>query len=274
MKVAMLTGGGDCPGLNAVLRAVVRKGERVYDDELVGLRYGWRGAIDRLHTTSESHSRVIVCEVMGRHAGHIATWAGIAGGAAMILIPEEEFDIEEVCQSLRRRHERGSFSSIVVVAEGAMPAAGTLTTTGDTTDEFGNVALGGIGTWLADEIEERTGYDTRVTILGHIQRGAHRPPTTGSCPPGSASRRSPRSTTAISARWWLCGPMRSCGSRSPTARASRSWWTRTSTTRWPRSSSAERPSTPMEHLTAETAERDQRRIAAGLARRGLAEERG
>jgi 6-phosphofructokinase 1 len=277
MKVAMLTGGGDCPGLNAVIRAVVRKGERVYDDELLGFREGWAGAmagevmpldvevmrgllprggtvlgtsrtnpfndddgadrvlatadrlgldaliaiggedtlgvasrlwaehrfpvvgvpktidndlsatevtfgfntavqiatdaIDRLHTTAESHDRVIVCEVMGRHAGHIATWAGIAGGATMVLIPEEEFDMEEVCESLRRRHERGRYASIVVVAEGASPRAGSLTTQDGELDEFGHVKLGGVGAWLAAEIEERTGYETRVTILGHIQRG-------------------------------------------------------------------------------------------------------
>ncbi|MEL7156595.1 MAG: 6-phosphofructokinase [Actinomycetota bacterium] len=277
MKIAMLTGGGDCPGLNAVIRAVVRKGERHHGDTLIGFRDGWRGAmngdtmpldvetmrgtlprggtvlgtsrtnpfsteggaeqvlatveregvdalvaiggedtlgvaarlwsehsmpvvgvpktidndlsatettfgfdtavqiatdaIDRLHTTAESHDRVIVCEVMGRHAGHIATWAGIAGGATMVLIPEEEFDLDDVCESLRRRHEKGRFASIVVIAEGAMPKAGSLSTKDSELDEFGHVKLGGIGTWLAGEIEERTGFETRVTILGHIQRG-------------------------------------------------------------------------------------------------------
>jgi 6-phosphofructokinase 1 len=278
MKVAMLTGGGDCPGLNAVLRAVVRKGERHYGDTLLGFRDGWRGAmqgdsmaldvhalrgtlprggtilgssrtnpfkedggpeqvlatlaehevdalvaiggedtlgvanrlhaehgvnvvgvpktidndlsatevtfgfntavqiatdaIDRLHTTAESHDRVMVCEVMGRHAGHIATWAGIAGGATMVLIPEEPFDIEEVCAAIRHRHEnRERYASIVVVAEGASPKEGTLELASGEVDAFGHVRLGGIGQVLADEIEKRTGYEARVTILGHVQRG-------------------------------------------------------------------------------------------------------
>jgi 6-phosphofructokinase 1 len=278
MKVAMLTGGGDCPGLNAVLRAVVRKGERHYGDTLLGFRDGWRGAmhgdsmpldvhalrgtlprggtilgssrtnpfkedggpeqvlatlaehgvdalvaiggedtlgvanrlhaehgvkvvgvpktidndlsatevtfgfntavqiatdaIDRLHTTAESHDRVMVCEVMGRHAGHIATWAGIAGGATMVLIPEEPFDIEEVCAAIRHRHEnRERYASIVVVAEGASPKEGTLELVSGDVDAFGHVRLGGIGQVLAEEIEKRTGYEARVTILGHVQRG-------------------------------------------------------------------------------------------------------
>jgi 6-phosphofructokinase 1 len=277
MRIGMLTGGGDCPGLNAVLRAVVRKGEGVHADEILGFRDGWRGviegttepmsierlrgylprggtllgssrtnpyksergvervletierlsldalipiggedtlgvahklfdehgvpvvgvpktidndlsatevtfgfntavqiatdAIDRLHTTAESHDRVMVVEVMGRHAGHIATWAGIAGGATYILIPEEEFDIEEVCTSITRRHSRGRYASIVVVAEGATPKAGTLSLGSQEVDEFGHVRLGGIANILADEIRERTGFDTRVTILGHVQRG-------------------------------------------------------------------------------------------------------
>jgi 6-phosphofructokinase 1 len=272
----MLTGGGDCPGLNAVMRAVVRKGERHYGDELVGFLDGWRGvidgtirpldveamrgtlprggtvlgssrtnpfkvdggveacqtslerlgidaliaiggedtlgvanklhqlgvavvgvpktidndlsgteltfgfdtavqiavdAIDRLHTTAESHHRVMVVEVMGRHAGHIATWAGIAGGAAMILIPEEPFDIDAVCDALQRRHEKGNYASIVVVAEGAVPAEGTMELQSGEIDAFGHVRLGGIGNRLADAIEERTGFETRQTILGHVQRG-------------------------------------------------------------------------------------------------------
>jgi 6-phosphofructokinase 1 len=278
VKVAMLTGGGDCPGLNAVLRAVVRKGERHYGDTLLGFRDGWRGAmegdtmpldvhalrgtlprggtilgssrtnpfkvdggaeqvvatlaelevdalvaiggedtlgvanrlhdehdlavvgvpktidndlsatevtfgfntavqiatdaIDRLHTTAESHDRVMVCEVMGRHAGHIATWAGIAGGATMVLIPEEPFDIEEVCAAIRHRHEnRERYASIVVVAEGATPKEGTLELVSGEVDAFGHARLGGIGQVLADEIEKRTGYESRVTILGHVQRG-------------------------------------------------------------------------------------------------------
>jgi 6-phosphofructokinase 1 len=277
MRVAMLTGGGDCPGLNAVLRAIVRKGEHFHSDELIGFTDGWRGviegttqpmsverlrgtlprggtilgssrtnpfnsdsgvekvlatlakqsidaliaiggedtlgvasrlfdehdvkvvgvpktidndlsateltfgfntavqiatdAIDRLHTTAESHDRVMVVEVMGRHAGHIATWAGLAGGATYILIPEEEFDIEEVCTSITRRHSRGRYASIVVVAEGATPKAGTLALESGEVDEFGHVRLGGIANVLADEIRQRTGFDTRVTILGHVQRG-------------------------------------------------------------------------------------------------------
>jgi len=276
MKVAMLTGGGDCPGLNAVMRAVVRKGVTVHGDEIIGFRDGWRGAmegdwepldvarmrgtlprggtilgssrtnpyktddgparvratlaelgvdaliaiggedtlgvanrladegvsvvgvpktidndlsatevtfgfhtavqiateaIDRLHTTAESHDRVMVVEVMGRHAGHIAVWAGIAGGATMILIPEEQFDIAEVCDAIRHRHEGGRYASIVVVSEGATPRAGTLTVTSGEVDEFGHVRLGGIANVIASEIRERTGYDARVTILGHVQRG-------------------------------------------------------------------------------------------------------
>ncbi len=277
MRVAILTGGGDCPGLNAVIRAVVRKGERHYGDELVGFVDGWKGvidgrsvpldvaamrgtlpkggtvlgtsrtnpfkvegavervlasladggidalvavggedtlgvahrlhaehgvalvgvpktidndlsatevtfgfntavqiatdAIDRLHTTAESHDRVMVVEVMGRHAGHIATYAGIAGGAAAILVPEEEFDIDEVCAALTRRHEKGRYASIVVVAEGAQPKEGSLALKDAEVDQFGHVKLGGIANVLAEEIEARTGFETRVTILGHVQRG-------------------------------------------------------------------------------------------------------
>ena len=276
MRVGLLTGGGDCPGLNAVIRAVVRKGEMQFGDELVGFRDGWRGvidghtmelgveqcrgilprggtilgtsrtnpykvdggvdkvhhtlesqqidalvaiggedtlgvanklfgegvsvvgvpktidndlsatevtfgfhtavqiatdAIDRLHTTAESHDRVIVCEVMGRHAGWIATYAGIAGGAAEVLVPEEPFDIDEVCTNLKRRHEKGRYASIVVVAEGATPQEGSMTLASGEVDQFGHVRLGGIANVLAEEIEKRTGFETRVTILGHIQRG-------------------------------------------------------------------------------------------------------
>jgi 6-phosphofructokinase 1 len=128
-------------------------------------------AIDRLHTTAESHDRVIVCEVMGRHAGWIATYAGIAGGAAEILVPEHPFDIDSVCESLKRRHKKGRFASIVVIAEGAKPEEGTLSVTSTSVDEFGHERLGGIGNLLAHEIERRTGFESRVTILGHIQRG-------------------------------------------------------------------------------------------------------
>jgi len=128
-------------------------------------------AIDRLHTTAESHNRVMVVEVMGRHAGHIATWAGIAGGATVVLIPERPFDIDEVCEVIRRRHERGRYASIVVVAEGAVPVEGTMAVQSDEVDEFGHVRLGGIGDRLARAIEERTGYETRAIVLGHVQRG-------------------------------------------------------------------------------------------------------
>ena len=277
MRVAMLTGGGDCPGLNAVMRAVARKGERVYGDELIGFLDGWRGvlegrtvplgveqlrgtlprggtvlgssrtnpykvdggpeqvratlaehgvdalvaiggedtlgvahrlagegvhvvgvpktidndlsateltfgfdtavqicvdAIDRLHTTAESHDRVMVVEVMGRHAGHIAAWAGIAGGATITLIPEQPFDVEAVCEAIRHRHTEGKrLASIVVIAEGATPKEGTMELQSGELDAFGHVRLGGIGTRLAEQIEARTGYETRVTTLGHVQRG-------------------------------------------------------------------------------------------------------
>ncbi len=277
MRVGVLTGGGDCPGLNAVIRAIVRKAERHYGDTVAGFLDGWRGvlegefieldvermrgtlprggtvlgtsrfsprmyedgmervrstlentgtealiviggegtlsagvgvgeagaanvvgvpktidndiglteltfgfdtavevataAIDRLHTTAESHDRVMVVEVMGRHVGHIATWAGIAGGATLTLVPEEPFDINAVAESIVRRHERGRWASIVVVAEGARPKEGTLELPEPEVDQYGHVRLGGIGQVVATEIEARTGFDTRVTVLGHIQRG-------------------------------------------------------------------------------------------------------
>jgi phosphofructokinase-like protein len=277
-RVGLLTGGGDCPGLNAVIRAVIRRGVADGEHSFVGFRHGWAGlleddaleltlesiagilprggtilgtsrtnpfaegrdgvaaigatvrahaldalipiggedtlgvalrlhergipvvgvpktidndlagtdytfgfqtavqivteALDRLHTTAESHDRVIVVEVMGRHTGWIATHAGIAGGADAILVPERPFDIDEVCMHLRRRHERGRNFSIVVVAEGATPREGTLRTIDSAgTDAFGHARLGGIGVTLEQEIESRTGYETRVTILGHVQRG-------------------------------------------------------------------------------------------------------
>ena len=278
MRIGVLTGGGDCPGLNATIRAVVRGGVARGDHTFVGFRNGWAGvladeameltlasttgilprggtilgtsrtnpyadgvdgtaavratleqrgvdaliaiggedtlgvalrlhvdgvavvgvpktidndlggtdvtfgfqtavqivtdAIDRLHTTAESHNRVMVVEVMGRHAGWIAVHAGIAGGADAILVPERSFDIEQVCGHLRRRHERGRSFSIVVVAEGATPLQGTLQTAGaGGTDAFGHARLGGIGVTLEREIEQRTGFQTRATILGHVQRG-------------------------------------------------------------------------------------------------------
>lgn len=275
--MGVLTGGGDCPGLNAVIRAVVRKAERVFGDEVVGFLDAWDGvmerrtialtvetmrgtlprggtilgtrrgspfdlpdgvervmttcstmgldgliviggngslsvaaqlhrehglrvvgvpktidndiegtditfgfntavqiasdAIDRLHTTAESHDRVMVVEVMGRHTGWIATEAGIAGGAAVVLIPEIPFDIEQVCERIVRRHERGRFASIVVVAEGALPVPGTLDIGTREIDQFGHIRLGGIGSIVADAIRHRTGFDTRPVLLGHVQRG-------------------------------------------------------------------------------------------------------
>lgn len=275
MKIGILTGGGDCPGLNAVIRAIVRKGIFHYSDEFVGFLEGWRGvlenmtkpldleavagilprggtilrssrtnptkrergldqcienlhsngvealiaiggddtqsvseklfergvklvgvpktidndlsgtdfcfgfdtavtiateAIDRVHTTAEAHNRVIVVEVMGRDSGWIATYSGIAGGADVILIPERPFNVEEVAESLRRRHNRGRYFSVVVVAEGAKLADGQESENGKR-DEFGHVRLGGIGNLLAHEIEQRTGFETRAVVLGHIQRG-------------------------------------------------------------------------------------------------------
>jgi ATP-dependent phosphofructokinase / diphosphate-dependent phosphofructokinase len=278
MRVGLLTGGGDCPGLNAAIRAVVRRGLLDEEHSFCGFRNGWAGvlaedtveltllstagilprggtilgtsrtnplaqgtgglerirktfqrqrldglvaiggedtlgvalslaqagmpvvgipktvdndlagtdftfgfhtavqiatdAIDRLHTTAESHNRVIVVEVMGRHAGWIATYAGIAGGADAILVPERPFDTEEVCDRLRRRHGRARTFSIVVVAEGAMPReSASLELVSEKLDAFGHVRLGGIGVALEREIEARTGFETRTTILGHVQRG-------------------------------------------------------------------------------------------------------
>jgi 6-phosphofructokinase 1 len=276
VRIGMLTGGGDCPGLNAVIRAVVRGGIDSFGDEIVGFRDGWRGvldgscvaldieatrgilprggtilgssrtnpykrddglalvretleqlrvdaliaiggedtlgvanrlhqdgvniigvpktidndlgatdvtfgfdtalqiateAIDRLHTTAESHNRILVVEVMGRSAGWIALHAGIAGGADVILIPEIAFDIDEVCRRIERRHSRGRYFSIVVAAEGATPKAGTMEVLTGDVDEFGHPRLGGIGARLEQEIEKRTGYETRATVLGHVQRG-------------------------------------------------------------------------------------------------------
>jgi phosphofructokinase-like protein len=277
MRIGVLTGGGDCPGLNAVIRAIVRRGIDGHGHAIIGFRDGWRGplenayeeltiestrgilprggtilrssrtnpfkhddgparvrehmdtlnlngliaiggedtlgaaarlqgehglpvigvpktidndlggtdmtfgfdtavqiatdAIDRLHTTAESHNRVMIVEVMGRHAGWIALYSGLAGGADVILIPERPFDIEEVCRLIRRRHSRGRFFSIVVVAEGALPQEGSMETVAADEDEFGHVRLGGIGQRLEHEIESRTGYESRATVLGHIQRG-------------------------------------------------------------------------------------------------------
>jgi 6-phosphofructokinase 1 len=128
-------------------------------------------AIDRLHTTAESHDRVMVVEVMGRHAGWIALHSGMAGGADIILVPEMPFDIGEVCRRIEHRHRGGATFSIVVVAEGATPAEGTMTLQSGETDEFGHVHLGGVANAVTEEIKARTGYDARVTILGHVLRG-------------------------------------------------------------------------------------------------------
>jgi 6-phosphofructokinase 1 len=128
-------------------------------------------AIDRLHTTAESHHRNLVVEVMGRSAGWIALHSGLAGGADVILIPELPFDIDEVCRLINRRHARGRYFAIVVVAEGATPKEGTMTVATGQVDEFGHPRLGGIGQQLEREIESRTGFETRTTVLGHVQRG-------------------------------------------------------------------------------------------------------
>jgi ATP-dependent phosphofructokinase / diphosphate-dependent phosphofructokinase len=275
MRIGILTGGGDCPGLNAVIRAVVRKGIGDHDDEIVGFRDGWRGvlekdtmamdlravrgilprggtilgtsrtnpyaieggaermvdnlqelgvealvpiggedtlgvatklaetgmrvvgvpktidndldstdytfgfdtavgvameAIDRLHTTGDSHHRTLVVEVMGRHAGWIALHAGMAGGANVILIPEKPFDVEGVVAHCLHRFESG-YSPIIVVSEGAQPKDGDLFLSTGERDAFGHVRLGGIGAALASVIEERTGREARAVVLGHIQRG-------------------------------------------------------------------------------------------------------
>lgn len=275
MRIGVLTGGGDCPGLNAVIRAVVRKGVEVYEHEFVGFRDGWRGplegvtmelgvpqvrgilprggtilgssrtnpikvdggverieanlrelgidaliaiggedtlgvatqlaehginvvgvpktidndlgatdytfgfdtavqiavdAIDRLHTTAESHHRALIVEVMGRHAGWIALHSGLAGGANVILIPERPFDIDLVCEYVTARFKR-HYAPIIVVAEGAEPAKGTLALQAGELDAFGHVRLGGIGAVLEREIEARTGFESRQTVLGHVQRG-------------------------------------------------------------------------------------------------------
>ncbi len=275
MRIGVLTGGGDCPGLNAVIRAVVRKGTEVYGHEFVGFRDGWRGplegvtmtldvpavrgilprggtilgssrtnplkvdggidtisanlrdlgvdaliaiggedtlgvatalaaaglpvvgvpktidndlnatdytfgfdtavqiavdAIDRLHTTAESHHRALIVEVMGRHAGWIALHSGLAGGANVILIPERRFDIDRVCSYVQARFER-HYAPILVVAEGAQPIEGTMELQTGDVDAFGHVRLGGIGQVLEREIEARTGFESRQTVLGHVQRG-------------------------------------------------------------------------------------------------------
>jgi 6-phosphofructokinase 1 len=275
MRIGVLTGGGDCPGLNAVIRAVVRKGVSEYGHDFLGFRDGWRGplrgetvplgiqqvrgilprggtilgtsrtnpykveggvekvemslralgldaliaiggedtlgvarrlhddgvqvigvpktidndlaatdytfgfdtavniameAIDRLHTTAESHHRALVVEVMGRHAGWIALHAGMAGGANVILLPEQPFDLDAVCEWVERRFET-HYSPILVVAEGATPKEGSMSLAAGEVDAFGHVRLGGIGQQLAEEVERRTGKESRAVVLGHVQRG-------------------------------------------------------------------------------------------------------
>src|SRR5947209_15072074 len=194
MRLGVLTGGGDCPGLNAVggedtLGAAKRLTEdglhvlgvpKTIDNDLgaTDVTFGFdtalqvaTEAIDRLHTTAESHHRILVVEVMGRHAGWIALHCGLAGGADVILIPEIPFDIGEVCALVERRHARGRKFSIVVAAEGAVPKEGTMSVSEGELDEFGHPRLGGIGHTLEREIESRTGFETRATVLGHVQRG-------------------------------------------------------------------------------------------------------
>jgi 6-phosphofructokinase 1 len=127
-------------------------------------------AIDRLHTTAESHHRILICEVMGRHAGWIALHSGMAGGTNVILIPEVEFDLDEVVGWVESRF-KASYAPIIVVAEGAMPLGGKMVTKDQTLDSFGHVKLSGIGEWLAEQVEDRTGHEARTTVLGHIQRG-------------------------------------------------------------------------------------------------------
>ena len=195
-------------------------------------------AIDRLHTTAESHNRVIVVEVMGRTAGWIACYSGIAGGADVILVPERPFDIEEVCERVRHRHESGHSFSIVVVAEGAMPKDGEVKSEfGGGTDAFGHVRLGGIAVHLEREIEERTGFESRMTILGHVQRGgtpARLRPRARHALRGRGDRR--RRRRATSARWSRCAARRSSSCRSTRRSPSRSCSTR-GCTRLPRCSS-------------------------------------
>ena len=197
-------------------------------------------AIDRLHTTAESHDRVMVVEVMGRHSGWIAAYAGIAGGASVVLIPEIPFDIEKVCVHLARRHEKGRYASIVVVAEGAEPIPGTIEVGERVYDKFGHVRLGGIADVIAREVGERTGFETRVVMLGHVQRGRH---ADGVRPgPVDAVRRRrhrPRPRAGVGADGRPAAAPRSSPARSPTPSGAPSRSTCRSTTASPRSSSRE-----------------------------------
>jgi 6-phosphofructokinase 1 len=208
MRIGVLTGGGDCPGLNAVIRAVVRKGVQTYGHEFVGFRDGWKGPLEGITRplgvpevrgilprggTILGSSRTnpfkidggvekiknnlvdlgidaLVVEVMGRHAGWIALHSGLAGGANVILLPERRFDIDQVCAYVQKRFEI-QYAPIVVVSEGAIPSDGEMSLVSGELDSFGHVRLGGIGQWLAGEIEKRTGKEARAVVLGHIQRG-------------------------------------------------------------------------------------------------------
>lgn len=176
--------GGDgtlaCANHAAELGASVVGVPKTIDNDVAGTEqtFGFNTAvqiatdlIDRLHTTAESHDRVMVVEVMGRHVGHVATHAGIAGGAALTLVPEHPFDISEVCRRLQRRHDKGRYASIVVVAEGAQPVPGTLDVPDGAVDQWGHKILGGMGALVGAAISERTGFESRVTVLGHVQRG-------------------------------------------------------------------------------------------------------
>jgi 6-phosphofructokinase 1 len=153
---------------------------KTIDNDLVGTDYTFgfntavtiaAEALDKLHSTAEAHNRVIILEVMGRYTGHIALEAGLAGGADVILIPEKPFDIEEVCEYIRRRQKRGRNFSLIVVAEGAKPKGGKEIVYSESIDEFGHISLGGVGYYLGKEIEKSTGIETRVVVLGHLQRG-------------------------------------------------------------------------------------------------------
>jgi 6-phosphofructokinase len=154
-------------------------------------------AIDRLHGRVARPG--FVCELRGRHAGWIAMYAGMAGGAAELLIPEQPFD--EVAARIKKRHGKGRYASIVVVAEGAIPKEGTISIASGEVDAYGHIQLGGIGQVVADALEERTGYDARVTILGHVSEGERRPRTTACWPPASGCGPSAPCTSWPSARW-------------------------------------------------------------------------
>jgi len=196
-------------------------------------------AIDRLHTTAESHDRVMVVEVMGRHAGWIAIHSGMAGGADVVLVPEVPFDIDEVCARIEHRHRHGTNFSIVVVAEGATPREGTLTLQSGEEDAFGHVRLGGISNVVQEEIERRTGFETRVTILGHVLRGG----TPTAYDRILATRFGIAAIDAVhrrrSARWSRCAANASNGCRSATRCAS-SRRSTPSSSRWPECSSDDR----------------------------------